>query len=624
MEKFSINDAIRTARYYDMQSTFEDLYKISSEGRIVKDLYSLIASPNNIKLAYRRIKSNQGSKTAGVDKETINFFKQMTEEQLVNYIQNKLDNYQPSQVRRMYIPKPNGKKRPLGIPSMVDRICQQAIRQILEPICEAKFNKHSYGFRPLRSTENAIADVYKRIQQNSYYWAISLDIKGFFDNVNHRRMRQALWGIGIRDTRVLQILQKIIKADIREPDGEVVKAELGTPQGGIISPLLANIYLNCLDWWMSDQWETFDTHMKKPPKGQYHKSGERRMSNEYRALRISKLKEFVFVRYADDVVVLCKSLQVAKKLKVAIQNFLAKNLKLEISEEKTKIVNLKKGHIKCLGLEIGTRPKGNKYVVESHMAENAIRRTKQNLAEQIKKIQKPPTDSTQWIQIARYNSMVMGIQNYYPLATHINLDLSRVQFELFRVIENRLHPTKKGEIKSPALERFSKSKQVQYIAGRPILPIGYIQCKKPMNKETKANIYTKEGVSWLGQRVKPAVSEIQQHMLANPIKGRSIEYNDNRLSLVSAQHGKDKITGLPLKANKIECHHIIPVSKGGSDDYKNLILVDYSIHKLIHATNEETIQKYLKELDLDAEQMEKLNKYRKLAGNEEIKQINKR
>lgn len=202
----------------------------------MKDLYSLIISPNNIKLAYRRIKSNQGSKTAGVDKKTINSFKQIAEEQLVNCIQNKLENYQPSQVRRVYIPKANGKIRPLGIPSMADRMCQQAIRQILEPICEAKFNKHSYGFRPLRNTENAIADVYQRINIGKFHWATSLDIKGFFDNVNHRRMRQALWGIGIRNTKVLQILQKIMKADIKEPDGSVIKAKLGTPQGGRYLP----------------------------------------------------------------------------------------------------------------------------------------------------------------------------------------------------------------------------------------------------------------------------------------------------------------------------------------------------------------------------------------------------
>lgn len=618
MEKFSINDAIRTARYYDMQSTFEDLYKISREGGIVKDLYSLIISPNNIKLAYRRIKSNQGSKTAGVDKKTINFFKQMTEEQLVNYIQNKLDNYQPSQVRRVYIPKANGKKRPLGIPSMTDRICQQAIRQILEPICEAKFNKHSYGFRPLRSTENAIADVEKRIQHDKNYWVISLDIKGFFDNVNHRRMRQALWGIGIRDARVLQILQKIMKADIREPDGSIAKTELGTPQGGIISPLLANIYLNCLDWWMSDQWETFDTHMEKPPKKQYSKSGERCMSNEYRTLKKTNLKEFVFVRYADDVVVLCKSLQVAKKLQIAIQNFLAKNLKLEISEEKTKIVNLKKGRIKYLGFEIGTQLKGKKYVVESHMAKDAIKRVKQNLVKQVKRIQRPPSNLAQWALIDRYNSMVIGTQNYYSMATHISLDLSRVQWDISKVIENRLHPTQEGTITQKALTKFSKSKQVRFLAEKPILPIGYVQCRKPMNKEAKANIFTEKGVAFLQQKENPHVATLQQFMLAMPIWNMSMEYNDNRQSLVAAQHGKDRITGEELYPFTIECHHILPRSMGGDDSYQNLILIDSTTHELIHATKEETIKKYLYKLDLDEEQLKKLNKYRKRVGNKEI------
>ncbi len=205
------SEAIRTAQYYDMQTTFEELYKISCEGGINKDLYSLIVSPNNLKLAYRNIKANKGSMTIGVDKKSVQFLKEMNEDEFVTYIQQKLENYQPSPVRRVYIPKPNGKQRPLGIPSIVDRICQQAIRQILEPICEAKFNKHSHGFRPLLGTETAIQDVYNRIQRSHCHWAISIDIKSFFDNVNHRRLRQALWGIGVRDTRVLQILQKCLR-----------------------------------------------------------------------------------------------------------------------------------------------------------------------------------------------------------------------------------------------------------------------------------------------------------------------------------------------------------------------------------------------------------------------------
>lgn len=226
-EKFQVNDAIRTTRYYGMQNTFEELYKISREEGIVKDLYSLIRSPRNIKLAYKRIKANSGSKTSGGDKQTIQHFKEMSETEFVSYIQKKLENYQSSA---------NGKERPLGIPTMEDRICQQAVRQVIEPICEAKFNKHSHGFRPLEGCESALADVYQRINISHYYWAISLDIKGFFDNVNHRRLRQALWGIGIRDTRVLQIIMKMVKADIREPNGQIVQAEKGTPQGGFPTP----------------------------------------------------------------------------------------------------------------------------------------------------------------------------------------------------------------------------------------------------------------------------------------------------------------------------------------------------------------------------------------------------
>lgn len=133
------------ARYYGMSNTFENLYTSSEKEEITKDLYSFIRSPKNIKLAYRSIKANSGSKTSGTDGQTIQYFKDMNEEEFVRYIQEKLDDYQPNEVRRVYIPKPNGKERPLGIPTMVDRICQQAVRQVIEPICEAKFNSHSHG-----------------------------------------------------------------------------------------------------------------------------------------------------------------------------------------------------------------------------------------------------------------------------------------------------------------------------------------------------------------------------------------------------------------------------------------------------------------------------------------------
>ena len=140
------NHKATIANYYDMQTLQDELYAKSSRGYNFNNLMELITSPNNIKLAYRSIKANKGSHTAGTDKKNIEYFKNMNEEMFVAYIQRKLQNYHPKMVKRVEIPKPNGKKRPLGIPCIEDRIIQQCILQILEPICEAKFYEKSYGF----------------------------------------------------------------------------------------------------------------------------------------------------------------------------------------------------------------------------------------------------------------------------------------------------------------------------------------------------------------------------------------------------------------------------------------------------------------------------------------------
>ena len=171
-----------------MQKLQDRLYAESKNGKNFKNLMPLILSPNNIKLAYRSIKANRGSHTAGTDKKTIEYFKNMKEEVFVAYIQQKLLNYHPKMVKRVEIPKPNGKTRPLGIPCMEDRIIQQCILQILEPICEARFYEKSYGFRPCKSAENAIAECMRLMQRSHMQYVVDVDIKGFFDNVNHRKL----------------------------------------------------------------------------------------------------------------------------------------------------------------------------------------------------------------------------------------------------------------------------------------------------------------------------------------------------------------------------------------------------------------------------------------------------
>ena len=250
---------IRFTEYYDLQKTFDVLYEKSRMGYQFCNLLDLITTRENILLAYRSLKGNSGSNTPGVDKRTIQHLSKMDEETFIGLVRKQFNWYCPKKVRRVEIPKPNGKLRPLGIPTIMDRIVQQCILQVLEPICEAKFYEHSYGFRPNRSTEQAIARLYQLVQKTHLHYVVDVDIKGFFDNVCHHKLICQLWSLGIQDKKLLCIIREMLKAPILLPDGKVVYPTKGTPQGGILSPLLSNVVLNELDWWIASQWEYMET-----------------------------------------------------------------------------------------------------------------------------------------------------------------------------------------------------------------------------------------------------------------------------------------------------------------------------------------------------------------------------
>ena len=230
-------DDLRHAEYYGMQPTFDELYQRSRDGGIFDNLIDLILSRDNILLAYRNIKANGGSYTAGTDNRNITDIGGMAPEKVVEKVRfivtGSQHGYRPKPVRRKDIPKPNGKTRPLGIPCIWDRLIQQCIKQILEPICEAKFSNNSYGFRPNRSVEHAINRTYSMLQMMNLHYVIEFDIKGFFDNVNHSKLIRQIWSLGIRDKQLIFVIKRILAAPIQMPDGSTIIPDRGTPQGGL-------------------------------------------------------------------------------------------------------------------------------------------------------------------------------------------------------------------------------------------------------------------------------------------------------------------------------------------------------------------------------------------------------
>ncbi len=338
---------LRNNEYYDSQEIQDILYRKSKENYDFKDLISEIITERNIVLAYRNIKNNKGSKTAGVNETTIKDIENYPITKWVEYIQERFKNFEPMSVRRVEIPKPDGGTRPLGIPTIEDRMVQQCIKQILEPIAEAKFYHGSYGFRCDRSAENAISKVNSLININKLHYAVDIDIKGFFDNVNHGKLLKQMWTMGIKDKALLCIISKILKTEI---EGIGIPNK-GTPQGGILSPLLSNIVLNELDWWIESQWRGMKT---KAYWNHYAKIA---------ALKKSKLKEMYIVRYADDFKILTKDVKSAQKIFVAVSKWLNERLGLEINKEKSKVINLRKNYSNFLGFKIKAVKKRKGYVI---------------------------------------------------------------------------------------------------------------------------------------------------------------------------------------------------------------------------------------------------------------------
>lgn len=602
--------------YYSLVDVFDKLYFNSIHNKKFHKLMSVIQSENNIKLAYRNIVENNKGKIPGIDGLTIKDINNLPEEKFIQIIKNKLNNYFPKRVKRVEIPKVNGEMKAIGVPTILDRIVQQCIVQVFEPICEAKFFERSNGFRPNRSVEQTMAQCYKMMQMYKLHYVVNIDIKEFYDNVNQSKLIKQLWSMGIQDKNVISIISKMLKAEIYMPNGTNLRSNKGIVAGGILSPLLANIVLNELDWWLASQWELFpanDFVEKERPDGK----GTNR-SVKYRMLEKSRLKKCFIVRYLDDFRIFCKDYDSAKRVYYAVKDFLDKRLNLEIDEEKSKIINLRKKYSEFLGFKFKVYLKGDKWRVISHMCDVAYDKTRNDLKKALDLIKSTEGTANTERAINAYNSKVIGIHQYFRVATMISKDVSRISYEIqhkckSHKLARRIKRTGK-HISSYIKQEYGNSNQLRYINDNVVVPIGYCKYKNPMYKSKKINKYTPEG-RVLIEKKNTINTEIIQYMLNNPVVNRSIEYNNNRISLYVTQHGRCAVTGEVLTSYNMRCHHKKPKVKGGEDKCNNLILVIEQIHKLIHANKDETITELLKEIKLDNKQKTKINKLRQQCCN---------
>ena len=605
-----------------MGTKLERIAEISAETKkpVFTSIYHLI----NAELLKQCHKELDGKKAVGVDKVTKEEYGKNLDrniEDLVQRLKNK--SFKPLPSLRVYIPKGNGKMRPLGIASYEDKIVQMAVKKVLEAIYEPRFLNCMYGFRPNRGCHEAVKEVYQRISYGKISYIVDADIKGFFDNVNHSKLIRQIWSLGIHDKTLIFIIKRILTAPIKMPDNTTVLPDKGTPQGGIISPLLANIVLNELDWWIASQWEENPIAISRGRERIIGKTKVFDKSHGYRIMKNTEMKEMHIIRYADDFRIFCRTKEDAVRTKEAVTEWIEERLKLEVSPEKTRIVNTRKRWSEFLGFKIRVRLKHHKYVVQSAICDKKVEIERAKLVEQAKNIAKPREKKSCLSEIQLYNSMVLGIQNYYQLATCISIDCREFHRRVMTVLTNRLNTEtgsmlkrEGGTITQAEKERFGQSKMIRYVSGvdQMIYPIAFIKNKIPMAKRSIVCSYTKEGRALIHTEL-----NLNQYVLKGLREkisvGHSTEYHDSKISLFSAQKGKCAISGEEFAdAEHVAVWLKVPGSLGGFERYKNMVLIHKKYLILLQELPQAAIKDLIKTLNITKKMLVKINSLREQAN----------
>jgi RNA-directed DNA polymerase len=538
--RFEVGNRKKCAKYvFSMQRKLDKAVANGDSGKIRFLSYLLTRVSKAVKIvSTQRITDNSGCHTAGIDGVKIpkgigTEAKNRQKVELMILIDTKK---KPDAIRRTYIPKPNGKLRPLGIPTLIDRIIQDVIKTALEPIVEYNLSHHCWGFRPKRGCADARQHIFVKMSRKaSHQWILEGDIKGCFDNIRHTTITEQLKEWCVPKQQVL-VINRMLKADIMALDTSQHSKE-GTPQGGVISPMLANVAMNRLD-------KFCDTVIRKK----------------------FKLQANPIVRYADDFVAVCKTKKQAEEIRGMIADFIKRDIGLELSEKKTLITHINEGFD---FLSFNFR-KYNGIMLIKPSKENVLLHNYE-----LKKTMKQYRGSNLSTMLYKLNSQVRGWSNYYR---------GTVKTKVFSKLDDELWHRIWGWLRS-----LHPNKMVKWIRRK------YERFLTPCNRFTEHGIINviHNDIKWTphiivkkGMRVYD--TEALEYWEKREQKLTEIQIHSKRMEkLWKRQKGlcptcEETITAEDIGNSKVHTHHCLPRSQGGDNSLNNLELLHDECHRKIH------------------------------------------
>jgi RNA-directed DNA polymerase len=485
---------------------------------------------------------NQGKYTPGIDKVLVKTPKARGElvDQLGQY-----ELWKPLPTRRVYIPKANGKQRPLGIPVIIDRAIQAIVKNALEPFWEAKFEDSSYGFRPGRSCHDAVERIYNLASaKGNRRWVLDADIKGAFDNIDHDKLMSLIGNFPARE-----LIHQWLKAGYLE-GGVFYDTEAGTPQGGVISPLLANIAFHGME-------EALGVRFKF-------------LKNRKHATELHT-KSVGLVRYADDFVVFCHTQEEAEKAKSKLKDWFAER-GLTFSEEKTRIVNLDEG-FNFLGFNVRQYKVSNSktgYKLLIKPSKDSVKKVKRKLKETFRKWRGHEVSEL----IKDLNPVIRGWANYFRTGVSAKIfnSLDSYCFELQKRWVRWQHPKKRwGWTKRRYWGNFRGGNQ--WIFGRSDLYLLYFSWT-PIKRHTLVRRFA----AWDDP-------DLQEYWEERKVKELELMLNAFKRRVAKQQNYvcpvcKDSLAN----GEELHDHHLVPKGKGGGNDPSNYAIVHYFCHQAAHAS----------------------------------------